>query len=146
MKRVWVDADACPVKFEIIEICRRFYHTPRFVSCQPIKAIAEHPSVELVMVDEGSDAVDDLLVESSAQGDVVVTTDLLLSQRLLEKGVRVVNFAGEALDADAVAEGLARRRFRAMVKENGQELKARQEKSKSIFKNRFHNLLDQTLS
>lgn len=59
---------------------------------------------ELLIVEAGPEAADDRLVELAEAGDLAVTRDLPLAERLAEKGVVVLNDRGEVFDSTNVRE------------------------------------------
>lgn len=139
---VWVDADACPVKEEIIAVVFRFELDLTFVSSQPIKSLMGRDRFSLILCEQGDDAVDDQLVELSLKGDLVVTADLILSKRLLSQGVTVINFQGRVLDSDAVIEGMGTRQV-MLTQPEGKVCKKKKKAGKSkasMFKEGFHNV------
>jgi len=141
--RLWVDADACPVKFEVLEVARRFGIRPVFVSHQPIKALQDHPSSEFVLCQSGPDSADDHILEHMVLKDVIVTSDLLLSQKVLEKGGRVINFFGKSVTSDSVGKDLGRKKVHALADQLGvRHHEPGGKPSKGNFKGAFHNLLD----
>ena len=75
---IWVDADACPVKGEVIHIAKRFQVELTFVSHQVIKSLKERSDLTFIHCESGPDAADDYIVEQSKVGDLVLTMDLLL--------------------------------------------------------------------
>ncbi len=66
--------------------------------------IAEAPGVELESVSAGPGAADDRMVERAEAGDIAVTRDLPLAERLAEKGLRVLNDRGEVFTAENARE------------------------------------------
>jgi uncharacterized protein YaiI (UPF0178 family) len=59
---------------------------------------------ELLLVDSGPDAADDRLVELAEAGDLAVTRDLPLAERLAMKGVIVINDRGAVFTEANVME------------------------------------------
>jgi len=66
--------------------------------------IARAPGVELESVSSGPEAADDRMVERAEAGDLAVTRDLPLAERLAEKGLRVLNDRGEVFTSDNAKE------------------------------------------
>jgi uncharacterized protein len=63
------------------------------------------PGVETIDVSrQGEGLADDLIVASAESGDLAVTRDLPLAERLAEKGLRVLNDRGEVFTADNARE------------------------------------------
>jgi uncharacterized protein YaiI (UPF0178 family) len=68
------------------------------------RAFKPGPSAEFVLVEGGPDAADDRIVELACAGDLAVTRDIPLAERLAEKGLRVLNDRGDVFTADNVRE------------------------------------------
>ena len=110
MLRIYVDADACPVKEDIYKVAKRYQLPVFLVAAKPMR----HPNekwLSLVVVGEGFDEADDHIVDSVSWGDIVVTTDIPLAARCLEKGAKVLGHRGrfevETPDARVVVVGVA---------------------------------------
>ena len=87
MTVIYVDADACPVKDEIITIAIR--HGCRAVMvCNGGIRPHPHPLVDLAIVDDGPDAADIWIAQKADHDDIVVTNDIPLAARAVEKGPR----------------------------------------------------------
>lgn len=144
--KVWVDADACPVKFEVLEVVKRFSLRPIYVSHQPIKALQNHRDADFQLCELGPDSADDRIVESLSPKDLLVSSDLLLSKRVLEKGGRVINFFGKILTTDSVAKDLGRKDVNSLAEQLGVKHRERGAKpSKGNFKGAFHNYVERLL-
>ena len=70
--RIFVDADACPVKAEIYRVAER-HGIKVLVVSNSLMAIPAAPWIERVIVASGPDAADDWIAERAVRGDVVVT-------------------------------------------------------------------------
>jgi uncharacterized protein len=57
------------------------------------------PGVEAETVEGGPESADDRIVELAEAGDLAVTRDLPLAERLADKGLRVLNDRGEVFTA-----------------------------------------------
>ncbi|HEY3324456.1 MAG TPA: DUF188 domain-containing protein [Planctomycetota bacterium] len=114
---VFVDADACPARNEIIEVCTRHGVTPVFVANNPIPAIAANAHAQMEVVSGGFDAADNWIVEQAQPGDLVMTADLLLAQRIVKKNVEAMNFSGGALTDDLIHDLVARREIQQYLRE-----------------------------
>lgn len=135
---IWVDADACAIKGEVIHIAKRFDVGLIFVSHQTIKSLLDRQGLQFICCEAGPDAADDYIVEHSTSGDLVLTMDLLLSRRLLAKKVKVMNFLGAWVDENAVSDGLGRKGLKLFSEALGVEHKKKKSKN-SQFLGLFHN-------
>ena len=145
MTIIYVDADACPVKDEIITVAIR--HGCRAVMvCNGGIRPNPHPLIDLAIVDDGPDAADIWIADRAGSGDIVVTNDIPLAARAVEKAAAVLRPDGSAITASNVGNVLATRDLMA-------DLRAadpfRQGKGKPFSKadrGRFSQALDQFLS
>ncbi len=62
------------------------------------------PGASLVLVEGGPGAADDRIADLAAPGDLAVTRDLPLAERLAEAGLVVLNDRGETFDAGSARE------------------------------------------
>lgn len=106
--RIFVDADACPVKGEAETVARRHRLRLLLVCNGGIRPSAD-PLVELVIVDAGPDAADIWIAETIEPGEICVTADLPLAERCVGKGARVLTHDGEVLDAKNIGGRVATR-------------------------------------
>ena len=107
---LYIDADACPVKDEAERVATRLRVRMVLVSNGGIRPSA-HPLIETVIVAQGPDEADKWIAERAGPGDVVVTADIPLAARVLEKGALALNPRGELYTADSIAQRLSMRNF-----------------------------------
>jgi uncharacterized protein YaiI (UPF0178 family) len=110
--RIWVDADACPAA--VRDILFRAAERARV----PLTLVANQwlrtpPSryIRAMQVQGGFDVADDAIAERAASGDLVVTQDIPLAARVLERGAEAVNPRGERFTIDNIAQRLSMRNF-----------------------------------
>lgn len=85
--RIFIDADACPVKDEVYRVAAR-YGLRVFVVSNAFVNTPRESWIERVMVDAGPDVADDWIAERAGPGDIVVTSDIPLADRCLKAGAR----------------------------------------------------------
>jgi len=105
---IYVDADACPVKEEVYKVARRLGLDVHVVANSFIRTPAE-PRIRFVLVDAGPDAADDWIAERAGRGDVVVTNDIPLAARALEKGTEALSPTAKVFTSDMIGAALATR-------------------------------------
>lgn len=120
MTIIYVDADACPVKDEILRVGERHQSEMKFVCDGGIRR-PNSQWAQLVIVDQGADAADDWIAEHIAPGDVCVTADIPLADRCLKAGGLAIDHRGNAFDADNIGSALATRNLMADLRETGLE-------------------------
>lgn len=105
---VYVDADACPVKDEVIRVGER-HRTEVKLVCDGGLRRPQSPWAELVIVPEGADAADDWIAERIGPGDICVTGDIPLADRVLKAGAKAIDHRGVIFDAQSIGSKLAMR-------------------------------------
>ena len=105
---ILVDADACPVKEEIYRVAERYRAHVRVVSNSAFR-VPVSERVQRVVVSDGFDAADDWIAEHASASSVVVTGDILLAERCLKAGARVLKHDGRAFDAASIGGAIATR-------------------------------------
>ncbi len=108
MTRVFIDADACPVKAEAERVATRHGVRMLVVSNGGIRPSA-NPLVESVFVASGPDEADKWIADACGPGDVVVTGDIPLAAKCVAAGARVVKHNGEELTPANIGMALATR-------------------------------------
>ncbi len=115
---IYVDADGCAVKAEVVKVATRYGLPVRFVAGSP-QRIPMGVDVQLVTVGAGFDAADDWIAERAGEGDIVVTTDIPLAARCLAKGAAVLGPKGKPFTEDSIGEALAGRALSDHLRQMG---------------------------
>lgn len=117
---IWIDADALP------GACREILYRAANKREVHITLVAnrwlEEPRSEYIhakIVPQGADEADDWIVEQCTDGDFVITADIPLAARAVEKGSKVLTPRGRELDASNVSEALSYRDFGHELREMG---------------------------
>lgn len=110
--RIWVDADACPGVIKDI-LFRAAERTQVRVTLVANQWLRTPPSryIDALQVPGGFDVADGAIVERVRAGDLVVTQDIPLAARVLERGADALNPRGERYTPDNMAERLSMRNF-----------------------------------
>jgi hypothetical protein len=116
--RIYVDADGCPVKQEILRVAGRYDLKVSMVANSRMRLPADE-NVEQVVVASGFDAADDWIAQRATDGDVVVSGDIPLASRCIERGARVIDFKGKELTPDTIGDAVAGRDLMAYLRESG---------------------------
>jgi uncharacterized protein YaiI (UPF0178 family) len=118
--RIFVDADACPVKDEIFRVAMRFGLKVLLVSNSPLR-VPRNPLFESVVVAKGQlDGADDWIVEQVTDRDIAVTSDIPLAARCLEKGARALDAKGRVYSPESIGDALASRELMAHLRAMGE--------------------------
>ena len=118
MLEIYVDADGCPVKDEVLRVATRYDLTTTFVANSGLW-LPQRDSVRLVVVDDAADAADDWIAEHAVEDDVVVTADVPLAARCVEKGAHVLDPRGREWTRDGIGEAVASRDLMADLRGAG---------------------------
>jgi len=142
--KIYVDADACPVKPEIYRVARRYGLKVVLVSNSWMRT-PEASWLELVVVDSGPDAADAWIVEQVREDDIVITGDIPLASECLKKGTRVIGNTGRPFTEINIGNILATRNLFTDLRDQGIMTRGpapfdRKDRS------RFLQILDQTVN
>jgi Uncharacterized protein conserved in bacteria len=116
--RILVDADACPVKTEIVKVAERHGLETVFVANQWL-ALPRSPRARMQVVSGAFDAADDWIAEQAGPCDVVVTADIPLASRCLKRGAQVLGPAGKPFTDDNIGSALATRELMSDLRAYG---------------------------
>ena len=117
--QILVDADACPVKEEVLRVAARHGIVVTFVANRGLRP-SRDPMIVHVMVPQGADVADDWIVEHAGAGDIVVTADIPLAGRALAKGAMVLGPTGRPFTPDSIGMALAMRELNQHRRETGE--------------------------
>ncbi len=106
--RIFVDADACPVKNEVYRVAER-YGLMVFIVANSFMNVPRSDLIERVIVSEGPDVADEWIVERVTETDIVVTADVPLAGQCVKKGATVIGPTGKPFTDDSIGMALATR-------------------------------------
>ncbi len=115
---IYVDADGCPVKDEVYRVADRYGLTVYVVSNRPLHT-PSRGDVRPVVVGGAFDAADDWIAERAGPGTLVVTSDIPLAARCLERGARVLGPKGNRFTPDNIGSALASRELMDQLRQMG---------------------------
>ena len=116
MLRIFVDADACPVKPEIERVADRHGLPVYIVSNGEIRPSA-NPRIQTVVVTDGPDAADDLDRRAIEALDIAITADIPLASRCLKKGASVLGPSGRKFTEESIGMALGMRDLHRHLRE-----------------------------
>jgi uncharacterized protein len=117
--RIYIDADACPVKDEIYRVAARFGLPVSVVAGQFIRIPAD-PSIERIAAGSGMDAADDWIAERAGKGDIVITSDVPLASRCVKAGAEVLAPNGKPFSEASIGMTLAVRNLMTDLRSSGE--------------------------
>ncbi|MBF0621211.1 MAG: YaiI/YqxD family protein [Magnetococcales bacterium] len=141
--RIFVDADACPVKEEIIRVGQRHKLPVIMVSNQWMR-LPHDPLITMEVVSGGLDKADDWIVEHISAQDVAITADIPLAARCLEKGAKAIGPAGKPFDDETIGMALSMRELNAHLRDTG-DIAGNNPSFQKKDRSRFLNTLENTL-
>ncbi|MBT8461866.1 MAG: YaiI/YqxD family protein [Gemmatimonadetes bacterium] len=119
MLHIYIDADACPVKQEVYRVARRYQLDVTLVANAWMRT-PDDPGIELEVVEDSFDAADDWIVDRVETGDIVITADIPLASRCMEKGARAIGSTGRPFTEDNIGEAVATRDLLAVLRGGGE--------------------------
>ena len=140
MKNIYVDADACPVKDEVTKVAIRNKISTYMVcngGIRPFKNLL----IKLIIVSEGADEADKWIFNNVLANDIVVTADIPLAAKCLDKGANVIKHDGQLLTVNNIGNILATRDLMSDLRSSDPFLKGKNKSFSQIDRGRFLNSL-----
>ena len=148
--KILVDADACPVavkeilyttskrlNLKVILVANQFLRTPK------------SDLISAIIVPEGPDEADDRIVQLTEPGDLIISADIPLADRVIKKGGFVIDPRGILITDNNIGERLATRNLLDELRSTGLETggpAAYSKKDKQNFANQLDRFLTQILN
>jgi len=144
--RIYVDCDSCPMQVRevVVRAAERTGCVSFFVANHTIPH-GTNAYTYNILVEEGKDKADDYIVKHATRRDIAVTRDILLAERLIERGVDVINDRGNRYTQENIRERVSLRNYMLELAQNG--LKTEESSSfgkKELFQ--FANAFDALLT
>jgi len=143
MIKIYVDADACPVKKEIERIATR-HNLITYMVCNGGIRPSRNFLIKLVIVEKSSDAADNWIIDHIGKADICVTNDIPLAEHCLKKGALVITPNGKTFTQDNIGMALATREIMGQLRESGEASDGPRPFSKADRSN-FLNLMETTI-
>lgn len=144
--KIFVDADACPVKDIIIEEAAKRELEVTLVTSISHFSLQEHPAgVETIYVDNDSEAADYRIMKLAGKNDLIITQDYGLASLTLAKGCAVMHHKGFMYTNKNIDDLLQTRYLSAQARKAGQRTKgpkAFTKEDKALFREKFIKLLE----
>lgn len=115
---IYVDADACPVKTEVMRVAERHEIPVRMVS-NSFMRLPDSWLIERVVVAEGPDAADNWIAERIGPNDIAITADIPLAGRCLKAGAQAIGNTGKPFTEAGIGMALAMRSLMQDLREAG---------------------------
>ena len=117
--RIYIDADACPVKDEVYRVAAR-HQVPVTVVAAGFIRVPRDPMIERVAAGSGMDAADDWIAGRAGPGDIVITADIPLASRCVKAGAEVIAPNGRAFTEQGIGMTLAVRNLMHELRSAGE--------------------------
>ncbi len=143
--QIWVDADACPnvIKEILFRAAERTGVLLTLVANQPLR-VPRVPNIKTLQVEQGFDVADNEIVRRTAEGDLVITSDIPLAAEVIEKGAHALNPRGERYSKENIRSLLNMRDFMDTMRSSGVQTGGPPElgqKEKQAFANQLDRFL-----
>jgi len=108
--KVYIDADSCPrvVRDMVIRACRKQL-VPLVLAANRAIPHEEGPGVEMRILEKEPGAVDQWLLDVMESGDLLITRDIPLAARTVERGILTLNDRGDVFSGEDLASRLLKR-------------------------------------
>ncbi len=122
--RLFIDGDAFPnlLKPIVLRTIERLCLNTTAISNKRI-SIGNAPSIEYIIVDQGADEADHHIVSLCKAGDLVITADIPLADRIISLDAHAIDHRGELYSADNIKQYLAMRNLMESIRESGEMTK-----------------------
>ena len=117
-----MDADACPrpIKEILYRVADRTEIPVTLVTNQGLR-IPDSAYINLIQVGQGADVADDEIANKCEAGDLIITADIPLAARVVEKGALALDPRGKVYDKNNIGQILDMRNFMDNLRGSGVE-------------------------
>lgn len=148
---VYLDADACAVKKQALQIAKQFKDVKLYAVASTAHKMP--PEFETIVCNSFDQSVDIEILKRAKKGDLVVTQDYDLASMLLDRKVKVIHPNGWFYTKANIIARIANRSFNRLMREKGYKRKKLSAKKKRRKKNAnrerfeksFKNLIDKSV-
>jgi uncharacterized protein len=118
--RIFIDADAFPnvIKDILMRAAVRLNVPLVFVANKPVR-VEDAAHISVILVPAGPDVADDRIAEFAQPGDLVITADIPLADRVVAKGAFALNPRGKLYTEENIKDSLAMRGLMNELRDGG---------------------------
>ena len=122
--RLFIDGDAFPnlLKPIVLKAVQRLNLETFVVSNKKIN-IGKSENIRYIIVQAGADEADNHIVDMLEAGDLVITADIPLADRVIAKDAHAIDHRGELYSVDNIKQYLAMRNLMQAIRESGEMTK-----------------------
>ena len=118
MLEIYIDADGCAVRDETYKVADRYLLKVIVVANKPI-TVPANERTSMKTVPGGFDSADDWIADNIGLGDILITSDLLLADRAIKRGARVLGPKGRELTEENIGNALGGRELSQHLRDLG---------------------------
>lgn len=148
--KIIVDADACPVKNEIISLSQKYNLPVLFVMSIAHYSFIDLPKhVRTIYVEKGADRADFKIIQLAEKNDIIVTQDYGLASLLLAKSCRVIHQLAYEYTDQNINKLLQQRHVSALERKAGKKTKGPKrfkKESREQFESYFEELIQELIN
>lgn len=142
---LYIDGDAFPnlLKPIILRAIERLKLETCVIANKKIN-IGKSALITYMIVDLGADEADDKIVELLKEGDLVITADIPLANRIIDKKAHAIDHRGELYTTENIKQYLAIRNLMQEIRDSGEMTKgpaAFSQKDAQSFANQLNKFL-----
>ena len=116
--KIFIDADSCAVKNEIFKVAKRYGLKVIVVANQYLNVPLDI-NIQMEVVSEDFDAADDWIAERVSSEDILITSDILLAERVLKKKVSVIGQKGNEFTDENIGSAVSAREINSHIRSLG---------------------------
>jgi uncharacterized protein len=122
--RIFIDGDALPnlLKPILLRAIERLKLPAFFISNTSID-IGKSEYITYIIVNSGPDEADHRIIEMVNEGDLVITADIPLADRVISKNAHAIDHRGGLFSVDNIKNYLAMRDLMQGIRDSGEETK-----------------------
>ncbi len=152
--QLFVDADSCPkaLRAIILKSVNKRKITAVFVADRVLQDVVKVENkthlARMIVVEKGDDSADDAIVSLAQKGALAITRDVILADRLAEKGLTVLDDRGGVFTRENVKERLSVRNMMSELRDYNiyvEKTKPMSPKEIQLFANAFDRELTKIL-
>jgi uncharacterized protein YaiI (UPF0178 family) len=118
---LFVDGDAFPnlLKPILLRAIERLSLSTRVIANKRI-TIGRSSHIEYILVEQGADEADHRIVEEVKAGDLVITADIPLADRVIARDAHAIDHRGELYTVENIKQYLAMRNLMEQIRDTGE--------------------------
>lgn len=119
--KLFIDADAFPnlLKPIVLKAIQREKLETIVISNKKV-TIGQSEFIEYLIVSQGADEADHKIVEMVEQNDLVITADIPLANRVIDKNAHAIDHRGELYSKENIKQYLTMRNFMQEMRDAGE--------------------------